>query len=133
MTKWDVAKSARHKVLTLALRWFESNHPSHAHAARFYSPFHLAARKDEKCRGSFYGFLSFSSPVHIMKVVNMRAAIEFAKEILQKKNLLITNQDKELEKKYIKEIRADIDELRFYCDCMTLDIEEVLTIATEEE
>ena len=63
----------------------------------------------------------------------MRAAIEFAREILQKKNLLKVNQDIELEKKYIKEIREDIEELRFYCDCMTLDIEEVLTIATEEE
>lgn len=26
---WDIAKSVRHKTLTLAFRWFESSYPSH--------------------------------------------------------------------------------------------------------
>ena len=53
---WDIAKSVRHKTLTLAFRWFESSYPSHD--VRFVS----TCTKGNEKTGDFERFLPFFRP-----------------------------------------------------------------------
>ncbi len=49
---WDIAKSVRHKTLTLAFRWFESSYPSQKSESFDFRIFHLCRKAQPRLRAA---------------------------------------------------------------------------------